>query len=151
MKCIALLYYSLCRVRSSQVEDIVRRNAKQSPYFLITSFPARQVFLIVDKSVVCECSVEDVPVMLMSTFFHSIFVILLGAITTLLFWSVFQIIVLQNKLPASVKHLLAALSMVLITSRLFSHYYSNEVLSYRTLCTLASYPAKYSVIALCTS
>ena len=86
MYCIIVLF-SL--QGSSQVEDIVQRNAQQSPYLLITSFPARQVFLIVDKSVVCECSVEDVPVMLMSAFFHSIFVILLGAITTLLFWSVF--------------------------------------------------------------
>ena len=66
MYCIIVLF-SL--QGSSQMEDIIQRNAKQSPYLLITSFPARQVFLIVDKPVVCECSVEDVPVMLMSAFF----------------------------------------------------------------------------------
>ena len=52
---------------SSCLEDVVR-GKQQSPYFFIIS-PPRQAFLIVDKSVLCECKVEDVSLPLISAFF----------------------------------------------------------------------------------
>ena len=91
---------------SSCLEDVIR-GKQQSPYFFITSSP-RQALLIVDKSVVCDCKVEDVALLLISAFFcfnicytpgcHNFFAFLgcifLGS---------------KAKVPASVKHLLAAL------------------------------------------
>ena len=87
------------------MEDVIR-GKQQSPYF-ITSSP-RQAFLIADTSVVCECKVEDVALPPMSASFCCNICYTLGCNNFFVF---LECIFLGSKakLPASVKHLLAAL------------------------------------------
>ena len=88
------------------MEDVIR-GKQQSPYFFITSSPC-QAFLIADKSVVCECKIEDVALLLISAFFCFNICYTPGYNNFFVF---LECIFLGSKakLPASVKHLLAAL------------------------------------------
>ena len=88
------------------------RNSEEeskTPYILVQGH--MQTFLVVDRTIVCECEIEDVALVLISAFFsfnvchtpgcHNYFArleyIFLGS---------------KSKLPASVKHLIASLENV---------------------------------------
>ena len=67
-----------------------------------------QAFLIVDKCNVCECDIDDVPLLLMGAFFSFNICYTTGCHN---FYAFMECVLLKcnSKLPASVKHLIAAL------------------------------------------
>ena len=74
---------------SSQLAEVVKKWQK-TPYILATGHAQQlQTFLVVDKSVVCECPLEDITIILISAFFLLIYVILQAAIMLFLFWSMY--------------------------------------------------------------
>jgi len=87
---------------------MVQAQKQQTPYFSILHSSPRQAFLIVDKAVVCESKLEDIPVLIMSAFFSFNICYSPGCNN---YFALLECVLLgfKGKLPASVKHLLAAL------------------------------------------
>ena len=59
----------LCVLQSSSINEVIKKGQK-SPYIILSGRKEQlQSFLVVDKSLVCECPLNNVPVILLSAFF----------------------------------------------------------------------------------
>ncbi len=88
----------------------VMKKGQKSPYILLSgSKDQLQSFLVVDKTLVCECPLDNIPLILLSSFFSFNICYTPGCNK---YFSFLEHVFLdyKSKLPASVKHLIASLS-----------------------------------------
>ena len=93
----------------TNVTSIASHNSNVAPYILVAEDPL-QIFLVVDKMIVCEITTEeDIPLILMSAFFSFNICYPKGSNN---FYSFMEIVTLSfpiDKASSTVKHFLTSL------------------------------------------
>lgn len=91
--------------------DIAAANCNVAPYALIVGSweDASQAFLVVDKQVVMEIDVEDIPIVLMSAFFVFNIHYPSGCANFYMFMEVYTLGFASDNATPTVKHLVASL------------------------------------------
>ena len=92
-------------IQGSSVTEAVKKNQKPPYILLMGSKELLQTFLVVDKQIVCECSLPNISLILNSAFYIQYTT---GCQN---YYAFLEYVLLQSKskLPASVNHFIASL------------------------------------------